>query len=148
MNLSFLNIGRQGSKRAACTDANPRAMLRRLIESSPDADRDEIEAACLEQVENGSRGLWLAIFDYWFANTYASLTRRPDDRSAFDAMMASGRMQLLEMIVPGAGKALGDMTGTALVKLGGRYATLGKKVGRRIVRNALTEREVANELRG
>jgi hypothetical protein len=69
-----ITSGMTGAKRQSWRRANPRDVLKRLIDKSPDLTEDEALTECWEIVHRDQQQM-RTIYEYWFANNYRSLTQ-------------------------------------------------------------------------
>jgi len=136
-----LSSGTTSAKRNSWREANPTAILKRVIDDNPDASYEVIRDRT-RAIIRGREKWWSeqleTIFEYWCWNNYRRLSKAPPltpeeraaQKAASDAAAAAIRQQieakigervqiaLLEMILP-SGKPLRESTREELVDLGG-----------------------------
>jgi hypothetical protein len=135
MTTSVHMIGVTGAKHQSWQRANPRDMLKRLIEKNPKANKDELFNLFCEAVENEPMIIEV-IIEYWYINNYQSLMaprltakvatayRREAITTALKARATAviekkAKIILLDMVMP-SGKKLRDTTFAACAELGER----------------------------
>lgn len=151
------HIGSTGAKRQTWKKANPRELLKQIVEETTSEDKayDEFVAAI-----DGDRAMMEAIIEYWFANNYRSLTYQPTyepreatkrreqmaDRAATIIKTRAEQMVLLEMTMPN-GKTLAECTGKEVANFGTKFLALSKAVRPNEKIGTLSEIEVRRFLR-
>lgn len=150
--------GATGAKRQSWRSANPRDLLKRIIDRDPDAELDELGNEFWAEVRKNAEMLRTIVVDYWLPNNYRSLVKpREDDQerlakqqeraAAFkDKVTAKveeitnekAKIMLLDMLMPN-GKKLRHCTGTYCSQVGGWLSEVGRIVGHGKVGDALSE---------
>lgn len=138
--MTSLDTGTYGAKVQSWKRANPRDLLKRLIEEQPRADKETLFKAFRDQVRGDDGEDFLdSIIEYWFANNYHSLTERPSPAPSKAAKRArveeikatikarAAKMILLDMVLPN-GKPLRDCTGRECAKAGGWFTKIAGQV--------------------
>lgn len=162
--MTELAIGTYGAKVQSWRRANPRDLLKRVIEENQGHDRTALLKAFREEVmaEDGEDYLD-SIIEYWFANNYHSLTVQPKPPTSASPTATKRRteavkskiterihkeaqMILLDMMLPN-GKALRDCTGKECLRLSGKIGAWLKAVAAQVKPNqkvgaALSEKDV------
>lgn len=160
--------GVYGAKVQSWKKANPRDILRRLIEQNPGHDEVALERLCWQTIKDDpeSPDLMKTIFSYWFANNWRSLVderytpaQRQEKRQA-KAKAAVAREvvvtkvatkmveRIMDMAMPN-GKSMSECTFGYVGKLGGgftRIAKLGKP--NQIVGKVLDEAKIRKAFNG
>lgn len=80
--------GATGAKRQSWKRANPRDVLKRIIDDNPGMTEGDIQERCWHILQSDQQQL-RTIFEYWFANNYRSLTLPSSPRSPTAAKAAS-----------------------------------------------------------
>lgn len=161
------NTGIRGAKVQSWNAANPRDLLKTVIDENPGSDRHAIFSLFRARlVEHDDGGLLMqTIVEYWLANNFYALVgdhtkrrnaRGPREEISRHAAAIGARVKekireeaqvlLLEMVLPN-GKPLGDCTGLECREMAPRIGRwlgeVGRRVrGKKIVRVVLTEREI------
>lgn len=139
--MTQLDTGTYGAKVQSWRRANPRDLLKRLIDESPKAGKESLFKTFRDQLRGTDGEEFLdSVIEYWFANNYHSLTERTaPDRAAKRATVdeikgkVKARIQqeakiiLLDMVLPN-GKPLRDCTGKECAKAGGWLTKVAGKV--------------------
>lgn len=144
--MTHIDTGHRGAKVQSWAQANPRDVLKRLVDEHPTWGKDRLLKALHEKVINNER-LIETIIEYWFTNNYHSLipVERPraspvEKQTAVS--VARGKIQrriaqeaqvlLLELMMPN-GKNLRDCTGqeceSLATKMGGWLLRVSKRIG-------------------
>jgi hypothetical protein len=74
-----IDTGVTGAKRQSWKRANPRDVLKRIIDKNPDYDEAQVQTECWEILHRDQQQI-RTVFEYWFTNNYRSLvnpTTRP-----------------------------------------------------------------------
>lgn len=151
--------GRTGAKRQSFHEANTRAVIDRLIEDNPKRSQDWLFGEWWKIIRKNEAYLE-AIAERCFTLDYNAATKKPGivysiprppmapivRRAPQEAKREIGEIKesirhnfsLLQMDTP-LGKPLSQCTGTELIKIGGWYASVGRRVGRRKVSSVMTE---------
>jgi uncharacterized protein YfaP (DUF2135 family) len=160
----MLNTGILGAKVQSWKSANPRDILKRLMEENPRMEKPALLAALRHELLSEDRIEYLdAVIEYWFSNNYHSLVAprvsatRPSPavaKAAKQEKIAAIRQKverhieekvearLLDFIMP-SGKTLRDSTGADCAKAGGWLTKIAGKVNaRQRVGNVLSEEQV------
>lgn len=160
----MLDTGTYGAKVQSWKSANPRDLLRQIIEENRGADQPALLALTRERLlaEDAIDHLE-AVIEYWFANNYRSLVERPsiaprDVKKAKavraaavesvkakvkDRIVEEAQAMLLDIVTLPSGKTLRDSTGKDCAKAGGWLSKIAEKVGpKQRVGSALSEEEV------
>lgn len=149
---------RQGSAaQARYSKKSPLELMVRLIESDPTASRDRLIAKWIDEAkEEGGyeEAVWIYAATNYFNNAIHSrreplptvtreqvAARMKTSVEAITRQLAE-KFLSLEFIMPN-GHRLADCTGTEVAKAGGIFAAIGKKAGKRLVREAFTEGQLA-----
>jgi hypothetical protein len=136
------DTGMIGAKRQSWSRANPRDVLKRVIDKKPDMEQDDAQEECWDMIRKDQQMI-RTIFEYWFANNYRSLVintkpNAPNGSAASPAPASSPKQELatairaridekiehrvtialLQMILPN-GKELRLATREELLKVGG-----------------------------
>lgn len=140
-----VDTGTYGAKRQSWKQANPRDLLKRIVDEMGSAPEADVRAHVFDAVLDGHvPGDHLtAIIDYWFDNTYRALTFTPKAPEKIKAQKAAQkrqfeeikevvkaratRMALLEMTMPNR-KPLAECTGKDCAKAGGWLAKIAAKI--------------------
>jgi hypothetical protein len=158
----MLDTGTYGAKVQSWKSANPRDLLRQIIEENRNADKPALLAITRDRLLAGDAVDHLeAVIEYWFANNYHSLVERPapPPREATKATRAAAvknvkekvktrileeaQAMLLDIVTLPNGKSLRDSTGKDCAKAGGWLSKLAEKVGpKQRVGATLSEEEV------
>lgn len=139
--MSQIEVGTYGAKRQSMKKAQPRELLRNLIEENPKAPEQKLLSLFADTVRDDPEMID-AVLEYWFANNYRCLTFRSDaverlnsakrlaasvTSIAVAAKTRATRMVLLDMVMPN-GKSLRDCTGADCAKVSGWQAKIAKLV--------------------
>lgn len=142
-----MTTGTYGAKVQSWKKANPRDLLKRLMEENRSAEKPALLALLRDELlrEDGLEYLE-SVIEYWFANNYHSLTdRQPtvprevvkaERTKKVDAVKSVvtakirqvAEIMLLDMVTLPSGKALRDSTGKECAKAGGWLSALAKRV--------------------
>jgi hypothetical protein len=162
-----IDTGVRGAKRQSWKAANPRELLKRVIDDNPGADREGLLHLFRDQMwqEDEAEEYVDTIIEYWFANNYHSLVgplpALPRSREArsrtvelAQEIKAKVKAKILEraaivlsdMVLPN-GKRLADCTGRECLSmsgaLGGLIAKIADKVKpSQVVGQVLTEQQL------
>jgi hypothetical protein len=68
------DIGITGAKRQSWKRANPRDVLKRIIDKNPEWDEEEVLTECWDILRRDQQQM-RTVFEYWFDNNYRSLVR-------------------------------------------------------------------------
>lgn len=150
--MTSLDTGTYGAKVQSWKRANPRDLLKRLIDNQPAAGRDAIFQEFREYLRGDDGEDFLdSVIEYWFANNYHSLIERPapsraaqqtERRVAVEKVKETIRARLLDMRLPN-GLTLAASTFGYCAKLGGGLARIGAKgKPNQVVGKHLSETEV------
>lgn len=157
----MLDTGIYGAKVQSWRRANPRDLLKRVIEENAGATEAEILAAFRQRVKEPDNEDHLdSVIEYWHTNNYRSLINpiaRQEQRARAQAatreavevvkekvrtrIQEEARLMLLDLVMPN-GKQLRACTGKECGKFGGWLARVGQKVGPRKVGDVLSEAQV------
>jgi hypothetical protein len=153
--MTFIDTGIRGATGQSWRRANPRDLLKRVIDDHPGADRPALFKLFLEKLKEEEDTDYLdTIVEYWFANNYHSLvaarttseeTRpgRAASAAERDAWIAATKEKvkekvteaativLSEMIMPN-GKQLAACTGQECGQLRSRMGSWLGKIARRV----------------
>lgn len=160
-----MNPGKTGAKRQSFTPDNPRAVMDQIIASHPKWGEELIFKHWSEKMES-SEDYRAAVYEYWFTNNFRShqkhaaqpmppepsrarvppprLVKTTEDikreKVEQEKRVADivAQISLLTMIAPN-GKRLSECSGTECEAFGGWYQSVGRRVGRRLVGNVMTE---------
>lgn len=154
--MTYLDTGTLGAKVQSWHGANPRELLKRVIDDNPGADRPALFALFKEALQDDDEYI-AAIVEYWFANNYNSIIHtplsRPTNAATYERTVAdikeqlgkkikeSAAIALLDMVMPN-GKTLADCTG-------GECMTLRRNIGGwllRVARRVKTDETVGSTL--
>lgn len=131
--MAMVETGYYGAKIQSWNKANPRGLLKRIIDEHPKAPKDtllKLFKATLS--DDADPAVMDVIIEYWFSNNYHSLIDRPihrikSERAERQKQLTTlqseiktkaARMVLLDMMLPN-GKPLKDSTGKDCKKAGG-----------------------------
>lgn len=162
-----VDVGVRGAKRQSWKQANPRELLKRVIDDNPGSDREALLHIFRNQLwrEDDAEDYVDTIVEYWFANNYHSLvgpapiaprSRESRARTAEIAQDIKARVRakilerativLSDMMLPN-GKRLADCSGKECAQMGsaigglmGRVAQLVKP--KQTVGQVLTEAQL------
>lgn len=171
----MLNTGINGAKVQSWKSANPRDILKRLMEENPQMEKPALLAALRHELLAEDRIEYLdAVIEYWFSNNYQSLVAPRTSAPRVSAPRPSPAVakaarqkevvtlkknlerhieekveeRLLDFIMP-SGKTLRDSTGADCAKAGGWFTKIAGAVGaRQRVGNVLSEEQVRKLSRG
>jgi hypothetical protein len=138
--------GLSGATRQSWRNANPRVLVRSIIERHPGLDRQrQFEIFLLEASEEVKINAML----YCFNNTCASYQKQTKEKRDAakqkrdaEVVAIKQRIQLLSLVMPN-GKRLADCTGSECVQFGGWALKVGERVGpNRLVGDVLTEAQL------
>ena len=164
--------GVTGAKRSTWRAANPRKLLREIMDANPDKSEeewrelflrtifDELQKIIGGDVEKEESLLW-AVIAYWLDNNIRSLIGRKIDEASVkpssrereasvdaitgklkDAVKREAEIMLLSMLTPN-GKALGQCTGEECSHFGGWFRKVARAVGpSRLVGDVLSESQL------
>lgn len=144
-----LETGTYGAKVQSWRRANPRDVLKALVESNPGADEGALLKMLRDRLEEDDGRDYLdSIVEYWFINNYNSLVPRSPARRINVESVKAGikksavKMVLMDLVMPN-GRTLRDCTGGECAAFGGWYERIGAKVeaGQK-VGEALSEKEL------
>jgi hypothetical protein len=158
----MLDTGTYGAKVQSWKSANPRDLLRQIMEENRGADKPALLARTRERLlANDAIDHLEAVIEYWFANNYHSLVERPTPvrrevrkikaAKAVETIKAKVKTRILEeaqamlldIVTLPNGKSLRDSTGKDCAKAGGWLTKIAEKIGaKQRVGAALTEEEV------
>lgn len=167
--MTFTDTGVRGATGQSWRGANPRDLLKRVIDDNPGSDRVGLFRLFIEKLKEEDDGDYMeTIIEYWFANNYHSLiTARsaadePERRNAAiaerellvagtaeklrDKIAEQAAVALLDLMMPN-GKLLSACNGEECAKLGSKIGSWLQKVARRvkpgeIVGDVLTEEDL------
>ena len=156
--MTMVDTGTTGAKRQSWHAANPRDLLKQLVERHPNWNKERLLREFTDNVVD-NRKYMDAIIEYWFANNYHSLVERPPQPSAHKArkersvgaltmeieaaVERKAEIKLLEMIMPN-GKPLRDCTGGECIKLSSKIGGWLLRISKRVSKNQ-TVGEALNE---
>jgi len=130
-----INTGVTGAKRQSWRRANPRDVLKRLLDKSPELTEEQAELECWEIIHKDVSQM-RTVYEYWFANNFHSLMHPRPLRQSGASSRLSRRMHeqieehieekveekfqiiLLDMELP-TGKQLRASTREELLECGG-----------------------------
>lgn len=97
--MSIMDTGTYGAKVQSWASANPRDLLKRIIDDNPGADEKTL-LSILNGRLRGEEGEALldSVVEYWFANNYRSIIHQPRRSPAHTAAAVLERAQLTEVI--------------------------------------------------
>lgn len=148
-------LGVLGAKVQSWARANPRDLLKSIIEANPTADEREIFRLLKVRLgEDDGQDYMDVILDYWFTNNFRSLApivgQSREARAATASIPAiketikerATTMVLMDLAMPN-GLPLRDCTGADCNKFGGWLSAIAKKLKpQQKVGNALSEAQV------
>lgn len=145
----MITPGTYGAKVQSWKNANPRDLLKSLIDEHPSAAKTTLLAMVRnELLEDRSADMLDSVIEYWFTNNYHSLVApvarapRPprevvkaaqtakvaDIKSKVQArIQEEAQLLLLDLVMPN-GKSLRDSTGKECAKAGGWYTKIAMRV--------------------
>lgn len=142
--------GVRGAKLQSWKPANPRELLKRVIEGNPGADRQALLHLFREEMwrEDDAEELVDTIIEYWFGNNYYSLVGplpviKPRIREATAKLADDVRVKLRErialeakimlsdMVMPN-GKTVKELTGRECRDMAGAVGGWLERVGRKV----------------
>lgn len=145
----MLDAGIYGAKVQSWKKANPRDLLKRIVEDNPDLDKSALLSALRDEVLSVNGPEYLdSIIEYWFSNNYHSLAIAGRQTSSVSMRTVRARteataarimenvqtrireeaeMILLDMMLP-SGKALRDATGRDCTEAGGWFLRIAEEV--------------------
>lgn len=141
--MTHMDMGVTGAKRQTWRRANPRDLLRRVVEENPKASNDELFKRFNKLVDGAADDILETIKRYYFDNNVRSLLA-PDslparDLAAREVLRATvadtvkdkieekAKILLLEAIMPN-GKPLRECTGRECRSMGGWLSEIGSKL--------------------
>ncbi len=150
--MTLIDTGTYGAKVQSWKRANPRDLLKRLIDDNPKAGKDTLFREFRDQLRGDDGEDFLdSVIEYWFANNYHSLIEKPkvpraarqaQRREAVEKVKETIRARLLDMRLPN-GLTLAASTFGYCAKLGGGLARIGAKgKPNQVVGKHLSETEV------
>jgi len=90
--MTFTDAGVRGATGQSWRGANPRDLLKRVIDDNPGSDRVALFKLFVEQLKDDDGDYMETIIEYWFANNYHSLIAARASSAAADVGLAeSGR---------------------------------------------------------
>lgn len=130
--------GTYGAKVQSWRRANPRELLRRLLDENPNDDKAALfEIFWSEISEEASTDLLKSVAEYWFANNYHSLTghaavrplaRKSEIKALIEKrIIEEARVMLLDMMMPN-GKYLAQCTKEECTVFGGWLKAVASKL--------------------
>lgn len=160
------DAGVYGAKVQSWRKANPRELLKELVDENPTLGRSALLAAFAREVTKPDADDYLeTIIEYWFANNYHSLLcgddgtrekKAPSRKERLEATKESliagierrAKILLLDMVLPN-GKPVRDCTGgdcrTLGAAVGGWLGAVADRVGpEQVVGEVLTEQQLAD----
>jgi hypothetical protein len=151
--MTNLDTGYTGAKVQSWNRANPRDLLKKLLEAHGDRDdKDKMLKLFYEKLEEADKAYTDAIVEYWFTNNYNSLTaerviRDPASRAARqktetavagqmkselrEKIIGAANLMLLALVLPN-GKKLADCTGRECRALSKKTGSWLKKIADKI----------------
>lgn len=147
----MLDVGTYGAKVQSWRDANPRELLKKLIDENPNGDPAYLLPLFRDLVERADKDYLGAIIEYWFTNNFNSLMPKPAPaRHAIATAKAErttqaqaikqkveqhietkARVLLLELTMPN-GKVLRDCTGAEVRQLGYQMTPWLSRIANRV----------------
>lgn len=138
-----IDTGVTGAKRQSWRRANPRDVLKRILDKEPDLTEDDAGNECWDIIHRDPAQM-RTVFEYWFTNNYRSLVKprystTPRGSAAVKIVTAAISSQieqkieervkivLLDMMLPN-GKPLRNSTREELVELGGWAGKIAEKL--------------------
>lgn len=150
--MTQLDVGERGAKRQSWHRANPRDLLKRIIEANPGAAEAQLQKLFLRTLKDEEDEYFETIVDYWFGNNYRSLVHpvghppsrsKPAHAAALKETSAivkeavighvnrKATLLLLDLVLP-TGKKLRNSTGADIAdlatKIGGWFVLIAEKV--------------------
>ena len=157
--MTSLDTGTYGAKVQSWRRANPRDLLKRLIEENPGVAKAELFKTFRDQIRGDDGEEFLdSIVEYWFANNYHSLIEHPAPQLAANKAEKQTKIAeikekiktrvrqeaifLLDTALP-HGKTLRNSTFGECAKIGGALSKIASK-GRpgQIVGNVLSDTQL------
>jgi len=154
--MTNTDLGIYGAKRQTWQGKSARALLKKTRDRHTDASVEELEELMHSKVQDDDDVL-SEVLTFWITRNLHSLEpskpatprerKQLEQRSEEVRAEAKARIDMLvntlvlSTIMPN-GERLADCTGAYLVKLGGSVAKIGKKVGKRKVRDVLTDKDL------
>lgn len=134
--MTALDTGTYGAKRQSWRRSNPRDLLVSIIDANPSAPEATILKS-FEDAVSSDLDMLAVVVEYWFANNYRSLVRKPPANKSAQKRAESAvtklikaravQMVLLDMTMPN-GKPLKDCTGNDCARAGGWLAKIAQKI--------------------
>lgn len=113
--MTYTDTGTRGAKVQSWRAANPRDLLKRVIDDNPGADRAALLKMFNEALQDDGDDYIETIIEYWFTNNYQSLVaprfaQEAKRQETYNQAVAGIREQLRKRIEEGAAIVLLDMT--------------------------------------
>ena len=141
--MTSLDTGTYGAKVQSWRRANPRDLLKKLIEENPRVAKADLFKTFRDQIRGDDGEEFLdSIIEYWFSNNYHSLIERHPRNAAANkaekrakiaeitekikARVRQEALFLLDTVLPN-GKALRDSTFGECAKIGGALSKIASK---------------------
>lgn len=151
--MTDMSTGVYGAKVQSWRRANPRNLLRCLMEENPKSGKDEIFRKFRSELKGRNRDdLISSIVEYWLTNNYHSLipkdkTSREKRRSDIDQMKSSMKVNAVKMVLMDLpmfnGKRLRDCTGKDCRKAGGWLTKIASMINAKdIVGQVMSESDL------
>jgi len=153
--MTFIDTGVRGATGQSWRGANPRDLLRRVIDDNPGSDRVSLFRLFVDKLKEEDDGDHMeTIIEYWFANNYHSLIAARSGAAANQSGRAAATAErdrwvagtteklreriaeeasivLLDMLMPN-GKHLAECTGEECAALASQLGNWLRKVARRV----------------
>lgn len=155
--MSNLDTGVYGAKVQSWRKANPRDMLKQILDKNPDLNKTEAFDLFYLQASDDPE-IVQSIMEYWFVNNYHSLvhsyiprinTKQIQEEKAKEIkekvkqkIVEEAKIMLMDLILPN-GKQLRHCTGQDCRRAGGWFLKIANKIRpREIVGTMLSEEDV------
>ncbi len=146
--MTYTDTGLRGATGQSWRGANPRDLLRRVMNDHPGADRVALFRLFVDKLKEDEEAEYMeTIIEYWFTNNYHSLLAASGTASSATSQTAAQRtaalegtkqklrdkideqakIVLLEMMLPN-GKRLADCTGQECKSIGGWLGKVARRV--------------------
>jgi len=162
--MDQLDLGIRGATKQSWAGANPRDLLKKLIEEHSGADRPALFRMFIDRLneEPDADDYKQTIIEYWFANNYHSLVGAavapPAEKRSIETTTATtmvrervrekiregAQIVLLDMVLPN-GKALKDCTGRECRELAPRIGEWLERVAKKVRANELVGDRLSEE---
>lgn len=137
--------------RRKLNEASPQGLLVDIIRRNPRGSELEHKSSFRAMVlKRGYENYLHAVIDEWQSLRYANCVRMilgVNNNNTLNKDIErkkkqfQARILLMIMLMPN-GKILGDCSGSYLAKIGGKYSALAREVGKKTVRQVLTENDL------